>query len=91
MHELYRAVCRQMGHDLKVFTQMPAKMEKTIGTPGGIVLFTNTVSHSMMSVAIRVSRKKNIPVVRAHSSSKESLERAISALVLGGAENKPMV
>lgn len=83
MHEQYRAVCCQLGHDLKVFTHMPAKMEKTIGIPGGIVLFTSTVSHSMVSVALKAAKKNNIPVVRAHGSSKESLKSAISALVSG--------
>lgn len=81
MHELYRDVCRQLGHDLKVFTHMPAKLEKAIGCPGGIVLFTNTVSHSMVTVAVKTAKKKNIPLIRAHTSSKDSLECAIKSLI----------
>lgn len=80
MHELYRDVGRQMGHNVKVFTHMPAKFEKCIGCPCAIVLFTNTVSHCMVGVAVKVAKKRGIPLVRAHSSSKDSLVAALQAL-----------
>lgn len=80
MHELYREVCREQGHELKVFTHMPAKLEKSIGQPGAIVLFTNTVSHSMVTLAVKTAKKRKIPLVRAHSSSKDSLATALRSL-----------
>jgi hypothetical protein len=86
MHELYRAVGREHGYDVKVFTHMPARLEKCIGCPLCIVLFTNTVSHSMVTVATRAAKKKNIPVVRAHSSSKDSLVSALQSLTLSVAD-----
>jgi ABC-type uncharacterized transport system substrate-binding protein len=81
MHELYKEVCREQGHSLKVFTTMPARLEKAIGQPSAIVLFTNTVSHSMVNLAVKTAKKRKIPVVRAHSSSKDSLATALRSLI----------
>ncbi|MBT9151834.1 MAG: hypothetical protein DDT36_00802 [Firmicutes bacterium] len=83
MHELYRSMCRTLGHSLKVYTHMPARLEKCIGCPGGIVIFTSTVSHSMVTVAVKTAKKKKIPFVKSHSSSMDALEMAIMALASG--------
>lgn len=73
MHDEYKAICCKLGHRVKIFTQMPARFEKVIGTPDGIVLFTSTVSHKMMHIAVKEAKRKNIPVIRSHSSSATSL------------------
>jgi len=52
---------------------MPARFEKVIGRPDGIVLFTSTVSHQMIHTAVKEAKRKNIPVFRCHSSSGNSL------------------
>lgn len=80
MHDTYKNVCKKYGHMLKVFTQMPAKFDKVIGSPDGIVLFTGTVSHSMVKVAVKEAKRKKIPVVRCHSSSAASLEETLKEL-----------
>jgi hypothetical protein len=59
---------------------MPAKFEKLIGNPDGIVLLTNTVSHKMVSIAVKEAKRKNIPIVRCHSSGASSLESSIKEL-----------
>ena len=74
MHSEYAGICAKRGHRVKVYTQMPARFEKVIGTPDGIVLFTSTVSHQMIHTAIKEAKRKKIPVFRCHSSSGTSLE-----------------
>ncbi|WP_069997204.1 DUF2325 domain-containing protein [Cellulosilyticum sp. I15G10I2] len=74
MHEAYKGICSKRGHRVKVYTQLPARFDKMIGTPDGIVLFTGTVSHKMMHIAVKEAKRKNIPIVRCHNSSGNSLE-----------------
>ena len=35
MHSEYMGICSKRGHHVKVYTQMPAKFGKVIGTPDG--------------------------------------------------------
>ena len=65
---------------LKVFTQITPKFSKVIGSPDAIVLFTNTVSHKMANTAIKEARRKNIPITRSHTSSKNSLDEILQRL-----------
>lgn len=80
MHDVYKKIAEKHGHLLKVFTQMPAKFDKVIGSPDGIVLFTGMVSHSMVKVAVKEAKRKKIPVARCHTSSATSLEETIKEL-----------
>lgn len=74
MHDTYKGICSKRGHRVKVYTQLPAKFDKIIGSPDGIVLFTSTVSHKMMLIAVKEAKRKNIPILRCHNSSSTSLE-----------------
>jgi hypothetical protein len=56
---------------------MPAKFDKMIGNPDTILLFTSTVSHKMVGVAVKEAKRKNIPLLRCHNSSAASLEDVI--------------
>lgn len=80
MHQEYKGICSKRGHRVKVYTQMPAKFGKAIGTPDGIVLFTSTVSHQMIHVAVKEAKRKNIPVFRCHTSSGTSLDELLPEL-----------
>ncbi len=80
MHSEYQGIGSKHGCRVKVFTKMPARFEKAIGRPDAIVLFTSTVSHKMISTAIKEAKKKNIPVIRSHSSSATSLEQSLLEL-----------
>jgi hypothetical protein len=53
MHDEYKEICTRRGHYVKVYTQMPARFDKAIGNPDGIVLFTGTVSHNMIRMAVK--------------------------------------
>ena len=45
----YKKICKSYNCKAKVFTQMAAGMDKQIGQPDLLVLFTNTVSHKTVS------------------------------------------
>ena len=77
MHSEYKGICSKYGHDVKVYTQMPARFDKVIGNPDRIVIFTSTVSHQMINTAVKEARRKKIPVVRCHNSSAASLEEIL--------------
>ena len=48
----YKKICKTYNCKAKVFTQMSASLDKQIGTPDLLVLFTNTVSHKMIRCAL---------------------------------------
>lgn len=74
MHDEYKDICCRRGHSAKVYTQMPPRFEKALGSPDGIILFTSTVSHQMIRIAVKEAKRKRIPLLRCHSSSGTSLE-----------------
>lgn len=80
MHREYKTVCKKAGHKLKVFTQMSAQLSKSIGTPDAVLIFTSTVSHKMVNVANKEAKRKNIPVLRCHSSSIDALHNSLKSL-----------
>lgn len=69
----YREICKKHRCKAKIFTQMPSSLNKKIGNPDLVVLFTNTVSHKMVKCAVSEAENKNIEVVRSHSSSQAAL------------------
>ena len=77
MQKQYDQICKAHGYRPKIFTQMPAQFDKKIGNADGIILFTNTVSHKMTRIAVKEAKRKDIPLVRNHSSSLNALEHAI--------------
>lgn len=80
MEKDYVHIGSKRGHNVKVYTQLPTRFEKVIGAPDGIVLFTGTVSHAMVKVAVKIAKNRNIPIIRSHSSSLKALERELSKL-----------
>ncbi|NLI91497.1 MAG: DUF2325 domain-containing protein [Peptococcaceae bacterium] len=73
MHQEYKGICAKQGYGIKVYTQMPVNLEKVIGRPDCIVIFTSTVSHVMVHAAVKAAKSRNIPLLRSHSSSATSL------------------
>ena len=69
----YETICKKHNCKAKIFTQMPSCLNKKIGNPDLVVLFTNTVSHKMVRCAVSEAKNKNIEVVRSHSSSRAAL------------------
>ena len=70
----YKEICKKHKCKAKVFTQMSADLNKQIGSPDLLVLFTNTVSHKMVKTAVEEAKKSNTEIVRCHTSSASALE-----------------
>ena len=69
----YKKICKTYNCKAKVFTQMSASLDKQIGTPDLLVLFTNTVSHKMIRCALDEVDEGETQVVRCHTSSGTAL------------------
>ena len=68
----YRTICKEHNCKAKIFTQMPSCLNKKIGNPDLVVLFTIRY-HTMVRCAVSEAKNKNIEVVRSHSSSQAAL------------------
>lgn len=75
----YKKICKNYKCKAKVFTQMAADLDKQIGRPDLLVLFTNTVSHKMIRCALGEVDLEKTYVVRCHSSSKAALNGILEA------------
>ena len=73
----YKEICENHKYKAKVFTQMKTGLDKLIGRPDLLILFTNTVSHKMVNTAIQEAKRNNIPVARIHSSSASALHSVL--------------
>ena len=68
----YKKICKNYNCKAKVFTQMSASLDKQIGRPDLLVLFTNTVSHKMIRCALD-EVGDHTEIVRCHTSSGTAL------------------
>ncbi len=75
----YKQLCKCHKCKAKIFTQPDSNLRSKIGQPDIMVLFTNTVCHKMIVTATQEALKKNIKIVRSHSSSAAALKD-----ILGG-------
>ena len=75
----YKEICENHKYKAKVFTQMKTGLDKLIGRPDLLILFTNTVSHKMVKCALEEAKKNNIEVVRCHTSSQAALEEILGS------------
>ncbi len=80
MYREYIQVGKELGHKIKVFTQLPAQFAKSIGMPDAMLIFTSAVSHKMMFIAEREARRKQIPIVKSHCSSGAALKKSIDEI-----------
>lgn len=76
----YEKMAKQLGHKVKVFTQMKPKIEKNIGNPDCIIMFTDVICHKIVNAGIRISKSKNIPLIRCHNSSMNSFMSSVEQL-----------
>ena len=44
----YKEICKQYGHEAKVFTKERGSVARKMGCPDLLIMFTGTVSHKMM-------------------------------------------
>ncbi len=68
----YKDLCRAYNCSARVYTNMKAGL-KNMGSPDLLVLFTSTISHTMVRCALREARGDNVRVARSHTSSMAAL------------------
>jgi len=81
MKKKYQEVGSQFGCKVKVFTYDTPKLEKNIGSPDYVIMFTDVVSHKLINVALKICKKNQVPNVRLHNSSLNSIKSAFEQLV----------
>ena len=77
MERKYIDLCKEHSCDAKVFTKLKGRMKTQIGQPDLLVLFTNTMSHKMLKVALSEVKGLNTPVARSHTSSLSALKNIL--------------
>ena len=73
----YKNLCKKYNHNAKIFTTMNGSIKKKMGSPDLVVLFTNTVSHTMVKCALGSIKSQDVKVVRSHSSSIVALKNIL--------------
>ncbi len=73
----YEICGKELGYDLRVFSQKVPRLDQRLGGVQGILIFTDTVAHPMVEGARRAARKFDIPLGRVHSSSVSALKRSL--------------
>ena len=76
MERNYKEVGKKFGCKVKVFTKMKVDLYRRIGNPDYIVMLTDVVSHKLINTSMKISKKKNIPNLRLHNSSMQTIEQA---------------
>ena len=69
----YKEICENHKYKAKVFTQMKTGLDKLIGRPDLLILFTNTVSHKMVRCVLDEVDEDRTDIVRCHTSSGTAL------------------
>lgn len=77
MERKYIDLCNEHSCDAKVFTKLKGRMKTQIGQPDLLVLFTNTMSHKMLKVALCEIRGMETTVARSHTSSLSALKNIL--------------
>lgn len=77
----YEDICKSYGCKAKIFVKERGAIDKKIGSPDLLILFTNTVSHKMVISALGEAKRSSIPVCRSHSSSAAALSKILSEQV----------
>ncbi len=69
----YKDICKNYKYKAKVFTQMCTGLNKQIGCPDLLIMFTSTVSHKMIRCVEDVIDERETDIVRCHTSSSSAL------------------
>lgn len=77
----YKDLCGEYKCKAKVYARMTSSL-KDIGSPDLLVLFTSTVSHKMVRLALCEAKGKNMKIARSHSSSISALKSILDEHVV---------
>jgi len=74
MERQYKEICRECGHDAKIYTKPTSALRGGFGKADLMILFTSTVSHTMVKTAMQAAKSGRSAVERSHSSSAAALK-----------------
>lgn len=72
----YKELCRAYRCNARVYTNMNAGL-KNMGSPDLLVLFTSTISHTMVRCALREAKGDHVRIARSHTSSMAALKNIL--------------
>jgi hypothetical protein len=78
----YETIGKELGFQVKIFSQRVPNMDKRLNGVKAIVLFTGSISHPMMQLVRKSAKLHSIPIERSHSSSLSSLKRCLNSFAL---------
>ncbi len=70
----YENICKAYGCKAKVLVKEKGAFKKKLGIPDLMILFTNTVSHKMVSNAVSEAKRNHVRIERVHTSSASALQ-----------------
>ena len=68
LKKYYEKTGDNMGFDIRCFFQRIPDIRKRLNSVKGIIIFTGTISHPLVTEVLRAAKHLNIPVERSHSS-----------------------
>ncbi|MDE7313271.1 MAG: DUF2325 domain-containing protein [Eubacterium sp.] len=80
MEAQYKEICKKYHYKAKVFTKMKTDLDRKIGNPDLMILFTSTASHKMVRCAVAKAEGSRLVLKRSHSSSANALIHILEAL-----------
>jgi hypothetical protein len=84
----YKEICQRYGCEARVYTKESGSLKKKMGAPDLLILFTNTVSHKMVTGTVQEAKRTGIPIARSHSSSVQALAGILNEYCLDRREEK---
>lgn len=78
MERQYKQICKACGHEAKVFTKLTAALRGGFGRADLMILFTSTVSHTMVKTAMQAVKNSCPSIERSHSSSAAALKSILA-------------
>ena len=70
----YIASAKQEGHELRHISYNECNFTEKIGEPDAVLIFTNKISHEAKRKALKVARKRGIPIKMIHSCGVSTLK-----------------
>ena len=77
MRREYADACAAYGCQAKIFLKRHKDLPHCFGCPELCVLFTGTVSHTMVKIACDEAKKRRVPLARSHVSSRAALNEVL--------------
>jgi hypothetical protein len=73
----YEEKGKELGMNIRVFSQGIPNMTQRLSQVNGIVILTGTVGHRMVGEALKAAKQHCIPVERSHSSGMSAFTRQL--------------